>query len=110
MDRRSFLRAIGAGGAVAWLMPNRKAFAGQNTEPVYATPVPFVKDPSAANLTQSDLSALFTVDAALTTQNQSAIYPQSVASGDPASSGIVLWTRIPSEAQTGPDPNTVAWQ
>ncbi|HEY1212541.1 MAG TPA: alkaline phosphatase D family protein, partial [Bryobacteraceae bacterium] len=109
MNRRKFLNAIGAGGAVAWLVPNT-VFAVQNTAPVYTTPVSFINDPSAAALTESDLAALFTVDAAQTQLSQSATYPQSVASGDPSPIGIVLWTRVAPEAQAGPNASTVGWQ
>ena len=109
MNRRKFFSALGAGGAVAWLVP-KTVLADQNTGSVYASPVPFIKDPSAANLTESDLSALFAVDPALSTQSQSSAYPQSVASGDPGPSGVVLWTRVAPQAQAGPSPNILAWQ
>ncbi len=69
-----------------------------------------MKDPSAATLTESDVSALFTVDSVSTSQSQLSTYPQSVASGDPSVSGIVLWTRVDPQAQASTGSTTVAWQ
>ncbi|WP_158615353.1 alkaline phosphatase [Acidipila sp. EB88] len=55
-------------------------------------------------------AAFFAVDSARTAAEQSATFPQSVASGDPQPHGIVLWCRVDPTRQGGENPSLVAWQ
>lgn len=104
MDRRLFVRSATAAGAVAWCAPHVLAQA----LPTYPNAVPSAGD--ASDLSPADVQALFTVSAGVTPQQQASTYPQSVASGDPQASGIVLWTRVSPAAQSGAYAGTVAWQ
>ncbi len=67
-------------------------------------------DPSLSGLSQADRDLLFQVDPSATAAQQPAIYPQSVASGDPRSNGIVLWTRVDPTQQASPSGDRLAWQ
>ena len=52
MDRRIFLKATSATGALAWLLPTPlHALTPSNS---YVTGVPFVLDPSLSGLSQAD--------------------------------------------------------
>ena len=102
MHRRSFLNTLAAGGSCAWLV-GRKATAQANGAPIqqdYSKPVPFVPDPAQA-------ASYFAVSPAASGE-QAAIFPQSVASGDPRPNGVVLWTRVDPQRQLAG--NLVAWQ
>lgn len=50
------------------------------------------------------------VTAGWTTEMQQAMYPQSVASGDPRPDGIVLWTRVAARRDGTAAAGSVAWQ
>ena len=70
----------------------------------------FVLDPNLKALSDVDRHALFQVNAAATPEQQAALYPQSVASGDPRPDGAVLWTRVEPALQGGPSGDRIAWQ
>ena len=106
MDRRLFMKTLTATGSLAWVAGANELFAAAS----YPNQVPLLQSASDAGLSQADLAALFAVDAAQTAAAQAAVYPQSVASGDPQSNGIVLWTRIDPAQQGGASANLVAWQ
>ena len=63
-----------------------------------------------SGLQQSDRDVLFQVNASATAAQQAAVYPQSVASGDPRTDGIVLWTRVDPSQQGSPSNDMLAWQ
>ena len=63
-----------------------------------------------AGLTPAEVNEVFAVDAVRTAELQGAVYPQSVASGDPRPNGIVLWTRVDPMALDGATPQKVGWQ
>lgn len=98
MNRRNFLKGMGAAGAVAWLVSGRAA-AGDILDG-YSNPVGFV-DPL---LSDQD----FLIDPAI---DPNPIFSLSVGSGDPRSQGIVLWTRVDPAAMADPAaPGTVAFE
>ncbi len=108
MDRRTFMTISAATSSFAWLSGPRHLLAQAGA--AYRNPVPFVSSPADAGFSAPEVAALFTVNAAQTAADQAAVYPQSVASGDPQAVGIVLWTRIDPAQQGGAFPDTVAWQ
>lgn len=103
MDRRDFVKGL-AGGAVGWLIGDRLGATAQAETPVYANPVPFIGDPGA------DAADLSRIDPTQTRIRASAVFAQSVASGDPQPRGIVIWTRVPSLQLTKSGGSTVFWQ
>ncbi len=109
MDRRLFLKAASAAGAVGWILP--RAVNAQVTSPStsYAAAVPFVVDPALNGITPADRAALFQA-APATAAQQTALYPQSVASGDPRTDGAVLWTRVEPTLRSAPSGDMLAWQ
>ncbi|WP_345987478.1 alkaline phosphatase D family protein [Sulfurimonas sp. HSL1-2] len=81
MDRRGFLKhfsALAAAGAAATTM----AGCGSSV--------------TEGNATETD-SALLDFDP---DNASAAVFPQSIASGDPASNGVILWTRVSPDAIT----------
>jgi hypothetical protein len=110
MQRRSFLRAAATAGAVAWVTPVHQILSAVGSAQTYPNQVPFVSDPGLAGLNPEDIQSLFEIGPAFTPQDQLATYPQSVASGDPQSTGIVLWTRIAPTAMGAPSADNIAWQ
>ncbi len=110
MQRRSFLRAAAAAGAVAWVTPVHQIFGGVGPAQTYPNQIPFVSNPALAGLNPEDIQSLFEIGPAFTPEDQSATYPQSVASGDPQATGIVLWTRIAPAAMGDPSAGYIAWQ
>ncbi|MBW4472402.1 MAG: alkaline phosphatase D family protein [Stenomitos rutilans HA7619-LM2] len=74
MDRRSFLKYSLAAGVVVW--------AGREI-------------PALLGLDQLEIDKLFAVEPVNAATN---LFPQSVASGDPRSRGITLWTRLAAQA------------
>lgn len=70
MDRRTFLKYSLATGVVVWAGSEIPAWLGMDT---------------------SEVSKLFAVEPANAATD---LFPQSVASGDPRSHGITLWTRL----------------
>ena len=109
MDRRLFLKATSAAGAFAWAFPGSNRMEAQTSAGSLRGAVPFVVDPALSGLTEADRDVLFRVSAASAAQ-QAALYPQSVASGDPHSNGIVLWTRVEPTLRGAPSSDMVAWQ
>ncbi len=107
MDRRSFMKTIAATGSLAWATSPQQLFAQTGS---YQNAVPFLQTAADAGLSQADVTALFTVDAAQTAATQAAVFPQSVGSGDPRPNGVVLWTRVDPSQQGGPYAELVAWQ
>ncbi len=107
LNRRSFMKTLAATGSFAWATGPQRVLAQAGS---YANPVPFLQTAEDAGLTQADVAALFTVDAAATAASQAAVFPQSVASGDPRPDGAVLWTRVDPAQQGGAYPEMVAWQ
>lgn len=103
MERRGFLKRLTA-GAVGWAATGPIADGLGGLAPAYRDQIPFIGHAEAATL-----GASFTVDAAATAQFQSAVYPQSVAAGDPNPFGAVLWTRV-APAAAGSGQQTAAWQ
>lgn len=87
MERRSFVRLAAAGAVAAWLRDGA-ARAEANTASVRPRNL---LPPVAGGAIAPGLIA---VDAAATAAWQASVFPQSVASGDPAPDGIVLWTRV----------------
>ena len=69
-----------------------------------------LKDGVTAGLVQAERTGVFAADPARTAELQGALYPQSVASGDPRVNGIVLWTRVDSQPRGGVTPQHVGWQ
>ena len=108
MQRRNFIRAAATVGAVAWVAPVHKLFSAPMQ--TYPNQIPFVAGPELSGFTAQDIDALFAINPAYTPQDQTATYPQSVASGDPQANGIVLWTRIDPSAMSAPSGGFVAWQ
>jgi alkaline phosphatase D len=108
MDRRRFVQTTSVAGALAWLGATQSLVAQVSSG--YSNAVPFVVDPTLTGLSESDLQGLFEVNAAATPEQQAAIYPQSVASGDPRPNGVVLWTRVDPTQQATPSGDLVAWQ
>ena len=109
MDRRHFMKHAAATGSLAWIAGSGSLLAQANAS-TYRNPVPFVTGPADAGLTPAETAQLFAVDAEQTAATQAAVYPQSVASGDPQPQGIVLWTRVDPAQQGGPFADMVAWQ
>lgn len=107
--RRRFVKS--AAGTLAWVAAS-KGLAAQTAASAggYVNGVPFVADAAVTGLTTAEMTGVFTVDAARTAQLQAAVYPQSVASGDPRANGIVLWTRIEPTEQGGVTAGQVGWQ
>ncbi len=110
MQRRSFLRAAATAGAVAWVTPVHQIFSAVDSAQTYPNQVPFVSNPGRAGLNPEDIQSLFEIGPAFSPQDQAATYPQSVASGDPQPTGIVLWTRIAPTAMGAPSADNIAWQ
>jgi alkaline phosphatase D len=104
MQRRGFIAGLAA-GAVGWVVGGRRAGFGQDFQPAYQNPVPFI-DSAAAATSQS----LFTINQAATELDRLATYPQSVAAGDPNPHGVVIWTRVSPDAVAAGGSETVAWQ
>ena len=107
LDRRLFLKSASAAGALAWILPRALAQAATVSNS-YQSSIPFVLDPSLTGLSDADRGTLFQVNAAATPAQQAALYPQSVASGDPRTDGIVLWTRVAPTLQQGPSGDLLA--
>jgi len=103
MDRRSFVKATSAAGALAWLAAAKPLGAQPLSR--YANPVPFIPNPLLTGASEAELQEIFTAQD-VTPEQQAATYPQSVASGDPLTNGVVLWTRV----ATGSAGDRVAWQ
>ncbi len=76
----------------------------------YLNSVPFVLDSRLTGLSVADRNLLFEVSSAITPALQTALYPQSVASGDPRPDGVVLWTRVEPTLQASPSGGMLAWQ
>ncbi len=110
MDRRLFVKATSATGALAWILPQALAQGSGTVSDSYVSSVPFVLDPALNGLSQADRDVLFQVNSAATAAQQAATYPQSVASGDPRTDGVVLWTRVEPTLQGPPSSDMVAWQ
>ena len=110
MDRRLFLKATSATGTLAWLKPTALTAQTSTISDSYMSSVPFVLDASLTGLSQADRDILFQINSASTPAQQAALYPQSVASGDPATDGIVLWTRVEPTLQQSPSSDMLAWQ
>ena len=103
MDCRSFVKAGSTTGVLAWLTVPQSVSAQLLTG--YENPVSFIPHPMLSGVSEGELQEIFSTDDTLTTQQQATIYPQSVASGDPRSNGVVLWTRV-----AGNLGDVVAWQ
>lgn len=108
MERRKFMQHAASAGAIAWLSPFHilRTASGQT----YPHQIPFVAGAEAAGLSPADTQSLFEVSDTYTPEDQALTYPQSVASGDPQASGIVLWTRISPTVMGAPSGDIVAWQ
>lgn len=105
LNRRHFVKMLGA--PLAWAASPR-VFGQVGTG--YPNTVTFVPDPGSSGLTPDEQQLLFTVDTTVSAAIQADTYPQSVASGDPQPSGIVLWTRINPGRQGGSLPMLAGWQ
>ncbi len=103
MDRRSFVKVGSATGALAWLAAPQPISAQLLTG--YVNPVRFIPHPILSGISEGGLQELFSVSDFATAEQQAAIYPQSVASGDPRPNGVVLWTHV-----AGNVGDVVAWQ
>lgn len=101
------MKTLTATGSLAWVAGARPLLAQTAT---YPNQVPLMQSAADAGLAPADVAALFAYDPALTAARQADVYPQSVASGDPQPTGIVLWTRVDPAQQSGPSGNLVAWQ
>jgi len=114
MDRRAFLKSTSATGALAWLAPQALSAQIGGQPPAistsYQSSVPFILDPALTGLSQADRDSLFRVNPAASPAQQASTYPQSVASGDPRTDGIVLWTRVEPTLQSSPSNDMLAWQ
>ena len=104
MQRRGFIAGLTA-GTVGWVVGSRLPQAGASVGPAYANPVPFIS--SAEGTTNA---ASFAIDPAATRARQAAVFPQSVAAGDPNPHGAVIWTRVSPNAIKAAGTNNVAWQ
>ncbi len=110
MQRRSFIRAAATVSAISWVSPMHKVFGAVGFAQTYPNQVPFVSGPEVSGLTAADIQTLFAINPDYTAQDQAATYPQSVASGDPQPTGIVLWTRVAPTAMGAPSADNIAWQ
>ena len=110
MDRRLFLKATSAAGALAWLTPKHLSAQTATISDSYVNSVPFLLDPALNGLSDAERAALFEVNSAATPAEVAATFPQSVASGDPRPDGIVLWTRVEPSLQQAPSGDRLAWQ
>jgi alkaline phosphatase D len=110
MNRRLFLKSASAAGSLAWIAPGMLRAQSPTASDSYVSGVPFVPDPGLNGLSQADRDILFHVNSAVTGSEQAAVYPQSVASGDPRPDGIVLWTRVDPTQQDSPSADMLAWQ
>ena len=110
MDRRLFVKSTSAAGALAWLAPKVLEAQRSTVSDSYQSAVPFVLDPLLTGLTQADRDLLFEVNSAVTPAQQAVLFPQSVASGDPRTDGIVLWTRVEPTLEAAPSSDMLAWQ
>lgn len=114
MDRRAFLKSTSTTGAFAWLAS--KHLAAQTSSRTlapsesYVNSVPFILDPALSGLSEQERLTLFAINPSATVAQQAALYPQSLASGDPRPNGIVLWTRIEPTLQQSPAHDMLAWQ
>ncbi len=104
MNRGSHLEKLASSGKVACAVEATLNEAVAKTSS-YPNPAPSMQ---TAGIDSADASALFEVNPAFTSEQQRQVFPQSVASGDPSVSGIVLWTRVdPLQQRAG---NHLAWQ
>ncbi len=110
MDRRLFVKATSAAGALAWLAPRYLSAQTPAVSDSYLGSVPFILDPSLTGLSDIDRDTLFQVSSSPGPAAQAALFPQSVASGDPRPDGIVLWTRVETTLQQSPANDMLAWQ
>jgi alkaline phosphatase D len=102
-----FVRSLAGSSAIGWMAANAMGDPAKYN-PQYANPVPLVQSAAAAGIEPTEVTALFNIDPGYTAAQQSQIFPQSVASGDPSVNGIVLWTRVDPNSQTAG--NQLAWQ
>jgi alkaline phosphatase D len=107
MQRRNFIRIAATASAVAWISPLHKSLAETIGAKTYPNQVSVVRDPGGLGL---DTASLFEIYPDYTAAQQASTYPQSVASGDPQSNGIVLWTRVAPTAMGAPSAGMIAWQ
>ena len=110
MDRRLFIRATATAGAIAWILPQTLAGQAGGASASYRSSVPFVIDPELGGLSGEDRDQLFSETPETTPEQQAALYPQSVASGDPRPDGVVLWTRVEPTLMGGASGDLIAWQ
>ena len=109
-DRRSFCSAITGVTAVAWLSRQAAGSQVRDAADGYTNAVSFVQDPADAGVSTEMLQGLFAVRPEASSADQEMTFPQSIASGDPAVNGIVLWTRVePGVSVLFPQPS-VGWQ
>lgn len=104
MERRGFLKGLTA-GAVGWVVGGRVADEAGLSKPAYLGQVPFIGEAEAATITSP-----FAWSTQATLQYQAAVFPQSVAAGDPNPNGCVIWTRVDPSATGAGGLQQVAWQ
>src|SRR5262249_47959207 len=119
-----FDETVGTAGA-QWPRPNQRGPRCESVKPIMNSPLYFINDSPRLNrrsflFATSSLAAaaLWSARAfgAVTKLPRFSDYPfqLGVASGDPASDGFVLWTRLAPKPLEGggmePDPVEVAWQ
>ena len=99
MDRRSFLRTtlVTAGGVAL-------GACGDDDDPVADTGVD--AGGGDADVTPDSMGDA-TPDAGPTYESGEAFFPQSLASGDPKDSSVILWTRVEDEASSDADVDLV---
>jgi alkaline phosphatase D len=107
MNRRRFVQSLAGSGAIGWAAAEIMIPAEASASP-YQNPVPILQSPAAAGFGAADLNTLFNINPAYTPEQQAEMFPQSVASGDPSVTGIVLWTRVDPVWQS-PD-GMLGWQ
>ena len=98
MKRRDFLFLSAASAVACWLADQREVRAA--TPGATLPPVSGGQYPASA----------FVIDQSATQTYQAKVFPQSVASGDPAADGIVLWTRVQPRGNGSALPANVGWQ
>jgi alkaline phosphatase D len=112
MERLALVHAAAAAAATAfaWILKPHVLFGDGIGTSAYPNQVPMRQGPEESGMRPEDAAAMFAIEPGFTGEQQAAIYPQSVASGDPQTNGIVLWTRVSPSALGNPSARTVVWQ
>lgn len=100
MNRRKLLQDLIYGGTATWLA-TQTAVAQNVIIPGITSTTPFLGDPALAR------AEVFAVKPSV---NPAAVFTLGAAAGDPASDGIVLWTRVAPQAIVSGVLPVVGWE